>query len=66
MYVRNRNIWFNGVRVYNYNKQNNMRVRFLKQGKLFIVERINSKQIVFSNKSKSECYEYIFKTINYV
>ena len=29
-----------------------MRVRFLKQGKLFIVERINSKQIVFSNKSK--------------
>ncbi len=51
-----------------------MRVRFLKQGKLFIVERINSKQIVFSNKkqivfsnkSKSECYEYIFKTINYV
>ena len=43
-----------------------MRVRFLKQGKLFIVERINSKQIVFSNKSESECYEYIFKTINYV
>ena len=43
-----------------------MRVRFLKQGKLFIVERINSKQIVFSNKSKSECDEYIFKTINYV
>ncbi len=43
-----------------------MRVRFLKQGKLFIVERINSKQIVFSNKSKNECYEYIFKTINYV
>jgi hypothetical protein len=43
-----------------------MRVRFLKQGKLFIVERINSKQIVFSNKNKNECYEYIFKTINYV
>ena len=43
-----------------------MRVRFLKQGKLFIVEKINSKQIVFSNKNKNECYEYIFKTINYV
>ena len=43
-----------------------MRVRFLKQGKLFIVEKINSKQIVFSNKNKNECYEYIFKTITYV
>jgi len=43
-----------------------MRVRFLKQDKLFIVERINNKQIVFSNKNKNECYEYIFKTINYV
>ena len=30
-----------------------MRVRFLKQGRLFIVERINSKQIIFSNKNKS-------------
>jgi len=43
-----------------------MRVRFLKQGKLFIVERINSKQIIYSNRNKSECYEYIFKIMNYV
>ena len=43
-----------------------MRVRFLKQGKLFIVERINSKRIIYSNRNKSECYEYIFKTMNYV
>jgi hypothetical protein len=66
VYVRSRNIWCDSVHVSNSNKRNNMRVRFLKQGKLFIVERINSKQIIFSNKSKSECYEYIFKTINYV
>jgi len=43
-----------------------MRVRFLKQGKLFIVERVSSKQIIYSNRNENKCYEYIFKTINYV
>ena len=43
-----------------------MRVKFLKKNKLFIVERISSKKVVFSNKSEHECYEYIFKTMNYV
>ena len=43
-----------------------MRVRFLKQVKLLIVERTSSNQIVFSHKSKNECYEWIFKTMSYV
>jgi hypothetical protein len=43
-----------------------MSVKLLKNGKLFIVFQIHSQQILFSNKSKSECYEWIFKQLNYV
>ena len=32
---------------------------------LWIVQRIKSKQIVFSHKNVMEAYEYLFKTINY-
>ena len=42
-----------------------MIVRFLKNGKLWIVQRTHSQQIVFSHKSKSECYEWMFKSVNY-
>ena len=42
-----------------------MRVRFLKNGKLFIVETTQSNQIVFSHKSENECYEWMFKQMNY-
>ena len=42
-----------------------MKIKYLKVGKLFIVYRTHSQQIVFSNKNKSKCYEYIFKTVNY-
>ena len=42
-----------------------MRVRFLTNGKLFVVETTQSNQIVFSHKSEKECYEWIFKSINY-
>ena len=42
-----------------------MKVKFLKNAKIWIVQRVNSQQIVFSHSSKSECYEYIFKTVNY-
>ena len=42
-----------------------MRIRFLKNGKLFIVERIHSQQIVFSHKNEKECYEWVFKQMNY-
>ncbi len=43
-----------------------MKVKFLKNGKLFIVFQTHSQQILFSNKSKTECYEWIFKTMSYV
>ena len=43
-----------------------MQVKYLKTGKLFIVYRTHSQQIVFSNKNKSKCYEYIFKKVKYV
>ena len=42
-----------------------MKVKYLKVGKLFIVYRQYSQQIVYSNKSKNKCYEYIFKQVNY-
>ena len=42
-----------------------MRIRFLKNGKLFIVERIRSQQIVFSHKNEKVCYEWVFKQMNY-
>ena len=42
-----------------------MRVKFLKNGKLFVVETTHSQQIIFSHKSKKECYEWIFKQLNY-
>ena len=42
-----------------------MKVKFLKNGKLFIVITTHSQQIVFSNKNKSKCYEFMFKTVNY-
>jgi len=32
---------------------------------LFIVQQKHSHQIVFSHKNINECYEYIFKTVNY-
>ena len=42
-----------------------MKVKYLKVGKLYIVQRTHSQQIVFSDKNKSKCYEFIFKTVNY-
>ena len=42
-----------------------MQVKYLKTGKLFIVYRTHSQQIVFSNKNKSKCYEFMFNTVNY-
>ena len=42
-----------------------MKVKYLKVGKLFIVYRQHSQQIVFSNKNKNKCYEYIFKQVHY-
>ena len=42
-----------------------MKVKFLKNGKLFVVFTTSSQQILFSHKSKSECYEWIFKRVNY-
>jgi len=42
-----------------------MKVKFLKNGKLFIVIATHSQQIVFSHKSKSECYEWMFKKVSY-
>ena len=46
-------------------KYRNMKVKFLKNAKIWIVQLVNSQQIVFSHSSKSECYEYIFKTVHY-
>ena len=48
-----------------FQKYKNMKVKFLKNAKIWIVQRINSQQIVFSHSSKSECYEWIFKTVHY-
>ena len=42
-----------------------MKIKYLKVGKLFIVYRPHSQQIVNTNKNKTKCYEYIFKTVNY-
>ena len=42
-----------------------MQVKYLKTGKLFIVYRTHSQQIVFSDKNKSKCYEFMFKIVNY-
>ena len=42
-----------------------MKVRFLRNGKLFIVETTHSQQIIFSHKSEKECYEWIFKSVSY-
>ena len=42
-----------------------MKIKFLKNAKIWIVQRVNSQQIVFSHSNKSECYEYIFKTVHY-
>ena len=42
-----------------------MQIKYLKTGKLFIVYRTHSQQIVFSDKNKSKCYEFMFKTVNY-
>ena len=43
-----------------------MKVKFLKNGNLFIVFQIHSQQILYTHKNKSECYEWIFKQLNYV
>ena len=42
-----------------------MKVKFLKNGKLFVVYTTNSQQILFTHKNQSECYEWIFKKVNY-
>jgi len=42
-----------------------MKIKYLKVGKLFVVFRESSQQIIYSDKNKSKCYEYIFKTVNY-
>ena len=43
-----------------------MKVKFLKNGKLFVVFQPHSQQILFSHKNQSECYEWIFKRMSYV
>ena len=43
-----------------------MKVKYLKVGKLYIVYRTHSQQIVYSNKSKNNCYEFIFNQMSYV
>ena len=43
-----------------------MKVKYLKIGKLYVVYSTHSQQIVFSNENKNNCYEFIFKTMNYV
>mgnify|MGYP001364425405 CR=1 FL=1 len=42
-----------------------MKVKSLNNGNLFVVQTIHTQQILFSHKSKNECYEWIFKTVNY-
>ena len=42
-----------------------MRVRFLKSGKMWIVETTYGNNIVFCHKSRKECYEWIFKGMSY-
>ena len=42
-----------------------MKVKFLKNGKLWIVFQPVSGNVVFSHENKSKCYEWIFKTVNY-
>ena len=42
-----------------------MKVKFLKNGKLYVVFQPYTQQILFSHKSEKECYEFIFKTIHY-
>ena len=44
-------------------KQSNMIVK--KVSGLWIVQTKHSKQIIFSHKDMMECYEYIFKSVNY-
>jgi len=44
-------------------QSNNMIIRKIQN--LFIVQQKHSQQIVFSHKNINECYEYIFKTVNY-
>ena len=36
-----------------------------KLSELWVVQAKHSKQIIFSHKDVMECYEYIFKTVNY-
>ena len=42
-----------------------MKIKYLKNGKLYIVMTNYGQQILFSHKSKSECYEFIFKQVHY-
>jgi len=42
-----------------------MKIKFLQDGKLFVVYTTHSHQILFSHKNKSECYEWMFKQIHY-
>jgi hypothetical protein len=42
-----------------------MKVKYLKNGKLFVVFTIHTQQILFSHKKRSECYEWMFKQVNY-
>ena len=42
-----------------------MKIKFLENGKLFVVFTTHTQQILFSHKSKSACYEWMFKKVNY-
>ena len=42
-----------------------MKVKLLKNGKLFVVFTTHTQQILFSHKDQSKCYEWIFKSVNY-
>ena len=42
-----------------------MKVKFDHGTNRFVVFATHSIQILFSHKNKSECYEWIFKSVNY-
>ena len=42
-----------------------MQIKYLKNGKMYIVMTKYGQQILFSHKNKSECYEFIFKHVHY-
>ena len=48
-----------------YKQEKALQAKIAKDFKLFVVITAHTQQIMFSHKSKNECYEWIFKTVNY-